>query len=181
MREPVTEHVGKWLSAYYDGELSGERLAQVKAHLVSCEACRADLKEIKSLSLRLESSPLPTRRVSHERFTSQVMLRLPHAPERPMSSRVLTGFWKAAPLVAITGWAFLEAVLLVAQGVLVMYGQRLPAPNPGALMSVLSSLNVWTGVLLPVIEVFALEFVLTGLVVAFLWGWLASWWAMKKI
>ncbi len=35
--------MGRWLSAYLDGELSGRQSARVEAHLASCAHCRGEL------------------------------------------------------------------------------------------------------------------------------------------
>lgn len=37
----------RWLSAYLDGELTGDLLQQVREHLVRCQACERDLEDIR--------------------------------------------------------------------------------------------------------------------------------------
>lgn len=47
----MTEHLDNMtLMAYQDGELGGERLAQVEAHVGGCAACRAEVEGMKGLS-----------------------------------------------------------------------------------------------------------------------------------
>jgi anti-sigma factor RsiW len=53
----MTEHLDNMtLMAYQDGELSGERLAQVEGHVAGCAACRAELEGMKGLSGMFDSA-----------------------------------------------------------------------------------------------------------------------------
>jgi anti-sigma factor RsiW len=45
----MSAHPDIELSAYLDGELAGEELARVEAHLASCEECRASLEDLRTL------------------------------------------------------------------------------------------------------------------------------------
>lgn len=72
------------ISAFHDGELSGERLAAAERHLAECAVCRADLARLRRLSRLLGDAPMPTlspagRRRLYElapAFTQRVYLRL---------------------------------------------------------------------------------------------------------
>ena len=51
----------RWLSAYLDGELTGDLLERVREHLVSCQSCQRDLEDIrKGRGLLLHPESLPT-------------------------------------------------------------------------------------------------------------------------
>jgi anti-sigma factor RsiW len=56
----MDEHLGERLSAYVDGDLVGEALAGVEAHLALCDACRAavqDLRRVVGLARALDDRP----------------------------------------------------------------------------------------------------------------------------
>jgi len=46
----MAEHVKDWLGAYLDGELQGNRLQAVEAHLQTCKACRDELQGLRGLA-----------------------------------------------------------------------------------------------------------------------------------
>ena len=46
----MSNHVTEWLNAYFDGELTGNRLHQVEDHLAECEACQAELESLQGFS-----------------------------------------------------------------------------------------------------------------------------------
>lgn len=50
------------LSAYFDGELEGEELAELEAHLTECEACRASLEQMGAISSAMHTIASPPRR-----------------------------------------------------------------------------------------------------------------------
>jgi anti-sigma factor RsiW len=51
----MTDHLGERLSAYLDGELTGEALAAAEAHLAGCAECRALLDDLRRLTARAGS------------------------------------------------------------------------------------------------------------------------------
>jgi hypothetical protein len=49
----------RWLSAYIDGELTGDLLQRVREHVVRCQACERDLEDIRrGRNLLLHAEPL---------------------------------------------------------------------------------------------------------------------------
>jgi anti-sigma factor RsiW len=104
-------HADEWIPAYHDGELRGDRLAWVEAHLAGCAACRAELEQLRRLSALLRSVPPLADQAVPGRFTGLAGLRLPPVG-RPGWRRALETGWQAAPLVLVLVWAFAQAVLL---------------------------------------------------------------------
>jgi len=51
----MSNHLGDRLSALVDGELDGAELDRAHAHLASCERCRSEAAELRSLKQRLRS------------------------------------------------------------------------------------------------------------------------------
>ncbi len=51
----MSAHLNQELSAYLDGELRGEELATVEAHLAECEECRATLESLRNLARRAQT------------------------------------------------------------------------------------------------------------------------------
>jgi hypothetical protein len=51
----MNAHLNEQLSAYLDGDLAGEELTRVEAHLAACEACRAELDGLRRLVRRAGS------------------------------------------------------------------------------------------------------------------------------
>lgn len=70
------EEVKNLLSAYYDGELGVAAQQQVAEHLASCESCREELKQLKSLSSAFDTLAFPEadkafRSSLHERLEAE--------------------------------------------------------------------------------------------------------------
>lgn len=70
------EEVKNLLSAYYDGELGVAAQQQVAEHLASCESCREELKQLKSLSAAFDTLAFPEadkafRSSLHERLEAE--------------------------------------------------------------------------------------------------------------
>lgn len=158
----MSDHVLDWIGAYHDGELSGDRLRQVTAHLHGCAACQAELAELSALSMRLQTSlPLPAR-TPPEQFVAQMGLRL--GQRRPNTERArlrqITGLW--LPLGVIGLWAAGQAVLAVSWVVLgVVWGASLPLA--------LGTVDLWV-----------LDLVFTAAAAGLLAGCLAGWWAARE-
>ncbi len=117
MNERANDYVKEWLGAYLDGELSDERRAWVENHLAGCPDCRKELDELRALSNLLHAVPAPATGLSNAEFTRQVTRRLPQ-PVRPFGRRALQIGLRYAPLGLFGIWAFFQAVILVAAGLL---------------------------------------------------------------
>ncbi|MBN1306061.1 MAG: zf-HC2 domain-containing protein [Anaerolineales bacterium] len=108
----MSEHVYEWLNAYYDGELQGQQLRKVEAHLEECPECRAELEGLQSLSLKLQESPLPEFPAA-ERFAARVGLQLPR--EQPVSIRkkVFEFGWWGIPVTTLLLLLFLQITFIL--------------------------------------------------------------------
>lgn len=51
----MADHLGEQLSAYLDGELGGEALVAVEAHLATCAVCQAALDDLQRITRRARS------------------------------------------------------------------------------------------------------------------------------
>lgn len=106
-------HIVEQLDAYTDGELTDAQRRRVAAHLKMCAECRAALAQQEQLRMLLHSALVPEPRLTPERFTAQVRLRL--APREAPAQR--RRGW-AIPGLLVGAWAFIEAVWLVSSGVM---------------------------------------------------------------
>jgi hypothetical protein len=105
-------HVTEWLNAYLDGELHGNRLHQVEAHLAECKACQAELRSLQDLSGLLHKVPTPEV-TSSERFATQVNLLLPKRPVTAPRSRLFEIGWWMIPVGLLAAWAFVSTATIV--------------------------------------------------------------------
>jgi predicted anti-sigma-YlaC factor YlaD len=127
----MSEHIHELLGAYLDGELHGGQLRKVQAHLEECQVCLEEYQALQALSVTLQDAALPEI-PSPERFTAQVALRLPRAPEKPMGHRVLEFGWWLTPVGLILAWTFLSTTLLLSD-VITTAGR----------LGLLSSASIW--------------------------------------
>jgi anti-sigma factor RsiW len=168
-----------WIGAYHDGELSGQRLRQVEAHLATCAECRARLEAQHSLSNLLQTDVPARGNQTADRFVSQVMLRLPPAPQTPPQPSFWRAVWKLTPVVLLSMWAFTQAILVAAMLGLAVIDRTVPGWLSGwDAVTVLPGLSA--GYLLPALQLLLFEVAFTLLVTGLLWGWLASWWAVNR-
>ena len=182
----MSEHVVDWIGAYRDGELHGDRLRRVEAHLGTCAACQAELAALQNLAVRLQANPPMPARTPPEQFVAQVQLRLPpRSAPVPGRQRVrqAAGLW--LPLGALALWAFGQAVLVVsglALGVAAVPAAipvvLPPLPGLGALplLVALAQPAGWGGWL----ALLALNTGLTAVAAMLVWGCLAGWWAARE-
>jgi hypothetical protein len=112
------------LAAYLDGELARRDKVEVETHLVTCEACRDELEELRRISNLLSAAPLPEFTAPLD-FKAQVMLQLPRRDEtlHPHSgsgshNQLLP--WMA-PTLVLTGWIFIQVTLGLSTLLLLAY------------------------------------------------------------
>jgi len=108
----MSNHVKEWLNAYLDGELKGRQLHQVEEHLAECEECQAEFESLQGLSSLLQDVHAPTL-VSHERFVSQVNLRLPQRREKQTSGNSMGFGWWLIPVTLMAAWIFISTTSLI--------------------------------------------------------------------
>jgi predicted anti-sigma-YlaC factor YlaD len=197
----MSGHVTAWLAAYHDGELGVRRSRQVESHLADCEACCAELEELRGLSALLLESPVAGDLMTPERFVAQVGLRLLRRPTRPAWQRVLEVGWRLTPLGLLGTWVVVQAVLIVSGVTLIalqmgLGGEAgawlLPAPQPeSGLADVfrlsaagLGDMGQIVGRLLslggPLGWSAALNLISLVVIGLLYWSWLASWWVRRQ-
>ena len=108
----MSNHVSEWLNAYHDGELRGNRLRFVEAHLAECELCQAELESLESLSELLQEVRAPEM-ISAERFAAQVNLRLPHSKTAISSKKVSEFGWWMIPVGLLASWVFVSTAFIL--------------------------------------------------------------------
>jgi Putative zinc-finger len=108
----MSKHVSEWLNAYYDGELRGNRLHQVEAHLTECELCQKELESLDRVSSVLNTVPAPEF-TSAERFASQVSLRLPHKQALISRKQIFDVGWWMIPVGLLGTWIFIGTAFFV--------------------------------------------------------------------
>jgi hypothetical protein len=192
----MSEHPHIWLQAYHDGQLSERRQAQVKAHLIGCPECQAELTELRSLSNLLHTDPPATGLIPTETFIAQVNLRLPRKDAPQTWKRVLRRGWEAAPFGLLASLAFVQAVFIVAA--VIMVGVQLtPGGNGlGILSAGPASASAWNVLALPAYNplqllqllldtvskggplgwAFTIDLGLSAMIGLLYLSWLASWW-----
>jgi len=197
----MTEHVTAHLGAYHDGELRGRRLRQVDAHLAHCATCRAELERLRALATLLQESPAAESLMPPERFVAQVGLRLPRRPVQTAWQKGLKIGWRTVPLGLLGAWAFVQAVFIVAGGVMIALRMGLGGDLVAGLLPV-SQQGPWLAQALSLSEAslsdvgrvvrqllsnggtwgWGITLNLGSLVVIGLlyWSWLASWWAVRR-
>lgn len=113
------EEVKNLLSAYYDGELGVAAQQQVAEHLASCESCREELKQLKSLSAAFETLTFPEadkafRSSLHERLEAETK------KNRPLGWRTM---WKD-----MRTYATIAACLVLTIGIYAAVGNNSVQP-----------------------------------------------------
>lgn len=95
----MSGHVTELLSAYLDGQVSGDERARITAHLEACAACRAHLESLRQ-TVRVLRGAEPVR--APEGFRAQVRARVEAEARRPVRRWHLppvTWSWKTAGAV----------------------------------------------------------------------------------
>ncbi len=108
----MSNHVSEWLNAYHDGELRGSRLDHVRAHLVECELCQAELESLKSLSSLLHEVPMPEF-MPAERIATRVNLRLPHEQVKVPTAKLVEVGWWMIPVGLLAAWVFIDTSFFI--------------------------------------------------------------------
>jgi predicted anti-sigma-YlaC factor YlaD len=140
----MSNHVIEWLNAYLDGELKGRQLHLVKEHLATCEACQAEFESLQGLSALLQEVPGPEF-VSHERFVSQVNLRLPQRPVKAIENRSLFNVsWWIVPVGLLMLWVFIATTTVVSEMVSVADNLGLLDKTTASFVSNSSGASTWT-------------------------------------
>jgi predicted anti-sigma-YlaC factor YlaD len=200
----MNPHMSEWLSAYYDGELHGERLRQVETHLASCTACRDELQALHRLSTVLWENPALHPVDAPGRFAERVLAGLPAS--RPTSAwrTALVAVYALLPALLIGAWALLQAgavgiglawlspleVRPIGFGVtglglawLVGVGGGLPGGFTAGLWNLLNlALGGFGGLgtMLGGVRFILLYLSATAAIAVLLWSWLAGWWAYQR-
>jgi anti-sigma factor RsiW len=115
----ASHRIGQQLSAYLDGELTADEMAEVRQHLEGCPACRADIEELqrmKRLLARLQPPEVP------RTFEAELLARI--------DRRSLMG-WLQWPRPAMALAAVALAVILVAVPLVRDHRDRLRASEVG--------------------------------------------------
>jgi len=108
----MSKHITEWLNAYLDGELHGNRLQAVEAHLAECQTCQAELESLERLSSLLQEVPAPEF-TPPERFAAQVNLRLPHRQPATSEKKIIEIGWWMIPVGLLGTWIFISTSFLV--------------------------------------------------------------------
>ena len=122
------DHVLDWLHAYHDGELQGEPLRYVEAHLAACKSCRAELEALRAFSLLLQESPPAPALLQPDSFVDCVVQATSGAPLRPAPAalkRALETGWYLIPVGLIGAWVFVQTAYIVVA--LILLAQSAPA------------------------------------------------------
>ena len=191
----MSNHVNEWLNAYLDGELKGLRLRQVEEHLSGCEACQAELESLQGLSALLQEVPAPEF-ASHERFVSQVNLRLPQKQVKSTRNTLMEAGWWMIPIGLLTAWIFFSTAILVSD--LVTAADRFGLLDTGSTLLVSDTAKTagWTSTLgrFGVLQGDSLQWAEStesfarNVLPQFMWqvsiallylAWIAIWWARR--
>lgn len=190
------EEMRTMLNAYLDGELHGWRLLEVQNHLASCESCRQELRQLRTISDLLRAAPLPAFTPA-ERFAANLTLRLPRRPLKAQLQRGPSLTWWLAPLALMGLWFFVQTLIWLTGTISLaldsgLLGEQAAWLSSGAsnsnlfslLMSLLGS-HLETGAqsTLSFIDRLALfgngllnQWFWQAIVALLYWGWMAVWW-----
>ena len=87
---------GVLISAYLDGELSGEELSRVKSHLAECLSCRLELESLRETKKRLAGAP-------RRALPPELIFELEAGFARPSRTRVAFAYLARAQFLAPAG------------------------------------------------------------------------------
>jgi predicted anti-sigma-YlaC factor YlaD len=194
------EDMRNLLNAYLDGELHGWRLLEMQTHLASCESCRNELRELRSVSDLLHAAPLPEFTPA-DRFMSNLTLNLPRRPLKAQMQRGPSLAWLLAPLALIGAWFFVQtlitlsgAVSLAADSGLLEQGTAWLSSGAGnsdlygTMMNLFGSeIGTSTQSALSTVDQVALfgngllnQLLWQAVVALLYWAWMAAWWLRTR-
>ena len=110
----MSEHMTEWLGAYLDGELQGNQLHRVEAHLAECSTCRMEMESLQELTSLLHAVRAPEF-TPPERFAAQLGLRLPHKQHSGSPIRILEISWWMMPVGLLATWVFISTSFIVSE------------------------------------------------------------------
>lgn len=142
----MSDHIFELLGAYLDGELHGGQLRKVESHLEECQNCRKEVQSLQALSAVLHLAPLPDF-PAPERLATDVALRLPRTPAKPMSRKALEFGWWVAPVGLLLTWIFLSTTLLLSNVVTTANELGLLSSASAWLVSGSAAEAYWSGTL----------------------------------
>ncbi len=196
----MSDHVTHLLDAYLDDELGPTDRQRVTQHLAVCAACHSDLLARQTLSTWIRSLPEDLPFTPGERFTAQVMLRLP--PRQAVTVQPTNALVWGVPMALLTIWSVLqimwgtiawlrlgaqsgllasEAPGLLTTGtrslwlaLLTLLGSAAPSPSLQAILQWLQQADRWLGEWLGVL-IWQAQIALLYLIWLVLWGWRQFW------
>lgn len=194
----MSEHVNRWLEAYYDDELRGKRLQQVENHLHGCKSCQVELEKLEALSNLMRRSPLPDNLTSPERFVAQIRLQLPRR-EPTQWQKLLRFGWQISPMGILGVWGFIQSILIVSMVVMValqlglagdLISGLIPLQGGTSWLNEMISLTGISDIGQFILNIFDagnpfLWVLISNLILPTIFGlllcsWLASWWTMTQ-
>jgi hypothetical protein len=146
----------------------------------------------------VQQVPLPEALPSAERFTAQVMLRLPRQQTQPVQRSMPEMGWWLAPAALLVAWAFVQAVFWLSTGIWTagevgLLGETAAwlapkAQGTGMLTGTLQWLGVMPGGSMQQIAGLSegigwnllLQLVLEGGLALLYLGWLVTWWQRRQ-
>jgi predicted anti-sigma-YlaC factor YlaD len=188
------------LNAYLDNELQGARLQQLENHLVTCEACRAELEQLRQVSNLLHTVPTPqTMPVDH--FVANLTLKLPRRPVTSRRSVGVTWIWWLAPAGLLFLWFFVQTVFTIS-GTLTIASRAVLPGNATTWLPVVTDHTLWFSALTDILgnqpggiteaafsfldqvnvigASLAGQFLIEAVIAVLYWTWLIIWWQNRR-
>ena len=157
-------HITQFLEAYHDGELNQHLALRVANHLAKCPECQSQLEHLEALSGLLQQAPLPPL-MSEDRFTAQLILRMPRRQDESELQSVKRWIWRAIPLMLVGIWVIVQALFWTTG----LVQTALPFSPAAISLSLLQLGSPW--------EILAISLVSTAVCGLLFLSWLAAWWA----
>lgn len=191
------EDMRNLLNAYLDGELHGWRLLEMQTHLASCESCRNELRELRTVSDLLRAAPAPAFTPA-DRFAANLALHLPRRPLKTQFQRGPALVWWLAPVALVGLWTIVQTLitlssplsLIASNGLLRQGAAWLPSGTEHSLLYTAgmnlfgSQMGAGTQSTLAGVDGFfssLLGQLLWQAGIALLyWSWMAAWWLRTR-